>query len=70
MAWARRSTAAIARSAAIPSTGQASLIRTLAQLRAAEARCTCCPLDQFATQVVPGEGPIAARLMLVGEQPR
>ncbi len=45
------------------------LPRTLAELRAAEARCTRCPLYKFATQVVPGEGRPHSRLMLVGEQP-
>jgi uracil-DNA glycosylase family protein len=44
-------------------------IRTLGALRAAEAECTRCPLYRFATQVVPGEGPARAHLMLVGEQP-
>jgi DNA polymerase len=44
-------------------------IKTLAQLRAAEAECTRCPLYKDATQVVPGEGPSHARFMLVGEQP-
>ena len=44
-------------------------VRTLSQLRAAEAECTRCPLYRFATQVVPGEGPAHARFMLVGEQP-
>ena len=38
-------------------------------LRAAEAACTRCPLYKHATQVVPGEGPARARIMLVGEQP-
>ena len=32
-------------------------------------QCRNCPLWQFATQAVPGEGPISAPLMLVGEQP-
>ena len=32
-------------------------------------QCRNCPLWQYATQAVPGEGPLAARLMLVGEQP-
>src|SRR5579859_7704623 len=41
----------------------------LAQLRDAEAACTRCPLYRTATQVVPGEGPADARLILVGEQP-
>ena len=31
--------------------------------------CQACPLWQGATQTVFGEGPVAARLMLVGEQP-
>jgi DNA polymerase len=38
-------------------------------LRAAEAVCTRCPLHKNATQVVPGEGPARARIMIVGEQP-
>jgi uracil-DNA glycosylase family protein len=44
-------------------------IKTLGALRQAEAACTRCPLYQFATQVVPGEGPAHAPMMLVGEQP-
>jgi DNA polymerase len=44
-------------------------IRSLRALRAAEADCTRCPLYRNATQVVPGEGPARARLMMVGEQP-
>ena len=44
-------------------------IRSLKALRAAEAECTRCPLYKFATQVVPGEGPARARIMMVGEQP-
>src|SRR4051812_20365033 len=44
-------------------------ITSLKALRAAEAACTRCPLYQNATQVVPGEGPARARLMMVGEQP-
>src|ERR1700719_2615440 len=44
-------------------------ITTLAGLRAAEAACTRCPLYRHATQVVPGEGPAAAKIMFVGEQP-
>src|SRR6195256_4883830 len=46
-----------------------SIPRTLAGLRKAEAECMRCPLYQFATQVVPGEGPEHAPLMMVGEQP-
>jgi uracil-DNA glycosylase family protein len=44
-------------------------ITSLKALRGAEAECTRCPLYKFATQVVPGEGPVRARIMLVGEQP-
>jgi uracil-DNA glycosylase len=44
-------------------------IKTLAQLAAAEAECTRCPLYRNATQVVPGDGPAHAKVMLVGEQP-
>ncbi|MGA8155700.1 MAG: UdgX family uracil-DNA binding protein [Rhodoplanes sp.] len=44
-------------------------ITTLDTLREAEASCTRCSLFRNATQVVPGEGPAPARLMLVGEQP-
>ena len=42
---------------------------TLDALAEAEAACTRCPLHRDATQVVPGEGPRDARLMIVGEQP-
>ena len=38
-------------------------------LRDAAASCRGCPLFAHATQVVFGEGPVDARLMLVGEQP-
>jgi DNA polymerase len=44
-------------------------IKSLKALHAAEAECTRCPLYKHATQVVPGEGPARARIMLVGEQP-
>ena len=42
---------------------------SLKALRTAEAECTRCPLYRHATQVVPGEGPARARVVLVGEQP-
>jgi DNA polymerase len=42
---------------------------TLADLPALVDACRRCPLYKHATQGVPGEGPPAARLMLVGEQP-
>jgi DNA polymerase len=41
----------------------------LEALRQAEAACTRCPLYRDATQVVPGEGPARAKLLVVGEQP-
>jgi uracil-DNA glycosylase len=44
-------------------------IRSLRQLREAEADCTRCPLYKIGTQVVPGEGDSRARILFVGEQP-
>jgi DNA polymerase len=44
-------------------------IRSLAALRDAEAACRRCDLYRHATQVVPGEGPKHAQVMMVGEQP-
>ncbi|NKE66757.1 UdgX family uracil-DNA binding protein [Ramlibacter sp. RBP-2] len=44
-------------------------IASLEELRAATMRCRECPIGEFATQSVIGEGPARARLMLVGEQP-
>lgn len=44
-------------------------IATLAQLKAATMACRECPIGEFATQSVIGEGALKARLMLVGEQP-
>ncbi len=48
---------------------QSDEITTLRELAAAEAACTRCPLYRNATQAVPGEGAVGAKLMLVGEQP-
>ena len=42
---------------------------TLAALNAATESCRNCPIGQHATQAVCGEGPVDARLMVVGEQP-
>ncbi len=42
---------------------------TLAALHAEVESCRACPIGAGATQAVPGEGPLRARLMLVGEQP-
>ena len=39
------------------------------QLVEAAAHCEACPLYRNATQTVFGEGPVGARLLLVGEQP-
>jgi uracil-DNA glycosylase len=44
-------------------------IASLKTLHEAEASCTRCELFRNATQVVPGEGPTEAKLMMVGEQP-
>jgi uracil-DNA glycosylase len=42
---------------------------SLAELRDQAAGCRACPLWRDATETVFGEGPVDARLMLVGEQP-
>jgi uracil-DNA glycosylase family protein len=42
---------------------------TLKTLREQASHCRACPLWKDATQTVFGEGPQAARIMLVGEQP-
>jgi len=44
-------------------------VASLAELKAATLRCRECPIGEFATQSVIGEGAAPARLMLVGEQP-
>jgi DNA polymerase len=44
-------------------------IASLEELKAATLRCRECPIGEFATQSVIGEGAAQARLMLVGEQP-
>ena len=41
----------------------------LRKIRDAAAHCTACPLYKNATQTVFGEGPRAAQVMFVGEQP-
>jgi len=45
------------------------LATTLGALAAKEQTCRRCPLYKHATQAVPGEGRVGAKLMLVGEQP-
>lgn len=47
----------------------ADMPRSLTAARKLAESCTRCPLYQFATQIVFGEGPSPAPLMLVGEQP-
>lgn len=42
---------------------------SLPMLREAATHCHACPLWRHATQTVFGEGPVHARLMLIGEQP-
>lgn len=44
-------------------------IASFAQLKAATMACRECPIGEYATQSVNGEGDTHARLMLVGEQP-
>ncbi len=46
-----------------------SRIKSLDALKAATMACRECPIGEFATQSVIGEGRLKARLMLVGEQP-
>ncbi len=47
----------------------AAAITSLAAARAAVQGCRRCPLYEYATQAVFGEGPQAAEVMFVGEQP-
>lgn len=58
-----------ATSARMPAAGEGAPLLGLADLRQATERCRACPIGRHATQAVHGEGPIGARLMLVGEQP-
>jgi DNA polymerase len=44
-------------------------VRTLEELKGATMACRECPIGEFATQSVTGEGKLKAKLMLVGEQP-
>jgi DNA polymerase len=52
-----------------PETENADLPKTIADARKAAAFCTRCDLHKFATRTVFGEGPSAAEVMFVGEQP-
>ena len=44
-------------------------VNSLRALNEAEVSYKRCQLYRNATQVVPGKGPVGARLMMVGEQP-
>lgn len=55
------------RPAVLPSTGSSA--DSLDALRAQAAGCRQCPLWEPATQVVFGQGPADARVMVIGEQP-
>jgi DNA polymerase len=44
-------------------------LKSLDQLKAATMACRECPIGEFATQSVTGEGKLMPKLMLVGEQP-
>jgi DNA polymerase len=50
-------------------TGMTLEVRSLDELKAATMACRECPIGEFATQSVIGEGNAKAPLMLVGEQP-
>jgi DNA polymerase len=50
-------------------TAEAISIASLGELKDATMRCRECPIGEFATQSVIGEGSPKAKLMLVGEQP-
>jgi DNA polymerase len=51
------------------SVAEVARIASLDELKAATLRCRECPIGEFATQSVVGEGNARAKLMLVGEQP-
>lgn len=53
----------------VPGLAEVEEGRRLPVLRAAAAGCRACGLAECATRTVFGEGPAAARMMLVGEQP-
>lgn len=65
----RRSAASLALRIAPVGVEAVARATTLPELGAATERCRACPIGQHATQAVPGEGAVGARLMLVGEQP-
>ncbi|AQR62438.1 uracil-DNA glycosylase [Brevundimonas sp. LM2] len=64
-----RLTAAIAPDARESGLDDARIVSNLEELRPAIQGCRRCPLWRDATQGVCGQGPVAAKLMIVGEQP-
>jgi DNA polymerase len=58
-----------ARRSRLPETEPHEQIGTLAEAREAVDECRRCPLYQYATQAVFGDGPQRASIMFVGEQP-
>lgn len=48
---------------------QSMPLHSLEALREATNQCRECPIGEFATQAVNGEGPLKAKVMFVGEQP-
>ena len=60
---------ASAAAAWVPALHEVEEVQRLPVLRAAAAACRACGLAACATRTVFGEGPAAARMMLVGEQP-
>ncbi|APW36269.1 uracil-DNA glycosylase [Rhodoferax koreense] len=65
----RRSAASLALRIEPAAMGVVGAATSLEDLRTATERCRACPIGHAATQAVPGEGPVGARLMFVGEQP-
>lgn len=69
---AREAPERVAKMNAKPSSAASALrpeARDLDSIAAAAGHCRACPIGEHATQTVFGEGPRAARVMLVGEQP-
>ena len=55
--------------AAVGASAAVTAIHSLQDLQTATEHCRQCPIGACATQAVNGEGPLAAPLMFVGEQP-
>jgi uracil-DNA glycosylase len=65
----RRTARAAANSDSAVATLHRDGVRSLQDLKAATMQCRECPIGEFATQSVNGEGRLHAPLMFVGEQP-